>query len=104
MSSRNTKAHNCMRNAKQQRRSSRLAPDRTRGFRLGTGVVGWFDFGNVLKHSIVLNEGTSSCRTPLVAMLLPPSRFQTEERVEEVVRIATQQCAGQPNDPVSAGS
>jgi hypothetical protein len=35
-------------------------------------------------------------------MFLHPSGFETEERVEKIVRIATEECAGQPDDPVSA--
>src|ERR1700730_3531275 len=36
-------------------------------------------------------------------MLLHPSRFEPEERVKQIVCVAAQECAGQPDDSVSAG-
>jgi hypothetical protein len=35
-------------------------------------------------------------------MLLHPFCFETEERVKEIVGISSQQCAGQPDDPIGA--
>lgn len=88
--------------AKQQWRRSRLAPDRAWRFRLGAGIIGGFDLGNGFEHSVILNERTASHRAPFVAMLLHPSRFETEERVKQIVRIPAEECASQPNDPVGA--
>ena len=68
---------------------------------LGAGVVGRFYFGDGFKDPVILNEGTAARGPPLVAMLLHPSRFETKERVEKIVRIATQQRAGQTNNSIS---
>ena len=76
--------------AKQQRRCSGLAPDRAGRFRLGAGIIGGFDLGNGFEDPVILNKGTASGRSPLVAMLLHPSRFEAEESVKQVVRIATE--------------
>ena len=80
MSSRKTKAHNCIRNSPN---SSGDAPGLRRTvlvvLALEQRVVGGFDFGDGFKHAIVLGEGTSSCRAPFVAVFLHPCGFEPEQ-------------------------
>jgi len=35
-------------------------------------------------------------------MLLHPSRFETKERLEKIVGVSAEQCAGQTNNAISA--
>ncbi len=86
--------------AKQQRRCPRLASDRAGRFGLGAGIVGGFYLGDGFEDAIVLNERTAPRRAPLVPVLLHPSRFEAEQSVEEIVRIATEERSGQPDDTV----
>src|SRR5436853_3261960 len=88
--------------AEQQRRGTRLAMNAGRASCLGTGVIGRFNFGYGFKYTVVLDEAGAARSAPFVPPLSHLCRLETKERVEKVIRIATQQCARQPDDLVAA--
>src|SRR6185437_8157092 len=84
--------------AKQKRRCSWLAPNAACCLCFRASVIRWFYLGNGFKNTIVLGEGTSSRRTPLVSVLLHLAGLKPEQRVEQIVRETTEKGASQTNN------
>src|SRR5229473_6753995 len=99
MSSRNTKAHSCIRNSP-NRGGSRFSTNHAGGLGFGTPVLGRFYLCDGFENAIILRERAPPRGTPFVAMLLHPSGFEPEQGVEQIVRVSPKKRSSQAHNPV----